>query len=176
MTGHTDSDASHPRRAPDDTALQFLQTQIGYVTAHLQIADGKAAGVITYVSVLTGYTSSGFSLSAGPHYAFAVWLALIGTSVGLVALAAAFLALVPRGSPGRDSNDPFSWVGLSFSGATDSYIDRLPLLSPQEMQRALADVVETCSIVIRRKYRLVAVAIVTSLVATTLQVVSWTIA
>ena len=176
MMEHTDSDASDPARASDDTALQFLQTQIGYVTAHLQIADGKAAGVIAYVSVLSGYTSSRFSLSAGPPYAFAVWLALIGAGVGLVGLAAAFLAVVPRGWRGKDPSDPFSWVGLSFSGSTGPYTDRLPLLAPRDMQRALADVVETCSIIIRRKYRLVAVAIVTSLVATALQVVSWTVA
>lgn len=171
-----DSLTSQLPAASDDMAFQFLQTQISYVTSHLQIADGKAAGLIAYVSILSGYTSSRISLSAGPPYELAALLALIGGGVGLVALAAAFLAVVPRGWPGRDRNDSFSWVGLSSSASTAPYTDRLPQLTPEEMQRALADAVETCSLIISRKYRLVSVAIWTSFVATALQGASWLLA
>ena len=171
-----DSGTSQSSPASDDTAFLFLQTQISYVTSHLQIADAKAAGVIAYISVLSGYTSSKISLSAGPPYGFAAWLALIGGSVGLLALAAAFLAVMPRGWPGRDPNDPFSWAGLSSGASTAPYTDRLPQLTPREMQRALADTVETCSLAVSRKYRLVSVAILTSIVATALQGASWLVA
>jgi hypothetical protein len=172
MTGQ-DSGTSRSSPASDVTAFEFLQTQINYVTSHLQIADAKAAGLIAYISVLSGYTASKINLSAGPPYGLAAWLALIGGAVGLVALAAAFLVVMPRGWPGRDPRDPFSWVGLSSAASAAPYIDRLPQLTPREMQRALADTVETTSLIISRKYRLVSVAVVTSLAATALQAVSW---
>ncbi len=172
----TDSGTSQSSPASDDMALQYLQTQIGYVTSHLQIADAKAAGVIAYISVLSGYTGSKVSFSAGPPNSLASWLAVIGAGVGLGALAAAFLAVTPRGWPGRDSNDPFSWVGLSSAASRAPYTDRLPLLTPREMKRALADTVETCSLILIRKYRLVSAAILTSIAATALQCSSWLVA
>jgi hypothetical protein len=171
-----DSGTNQSCPASDDTICQFLLAQISYVTTHFQIADAKGAGVIAYISVLSGYTASKTSLSAGPPYGLATWLALIGGGVGLVALATSFLALMPRGWSGKDSNDPFSWVGLSSVASIVPYTDRLPQLTLLEMQRALADTVETCSFIIRRKYRLVSLAILTSFVATALQGASWLVA
>ena len=60
---HTDPGTSRSSPASDDTTFEFLQTQISYVTSHLQIADAKAAGLIAYISVLSGYTASKVSLS-----------------------------------------------------------------------------------------------------------------
>lgn len=169
----TESGTGQPSPASDDTRFQFLQTQISYVTSHLQIADAKAAGVIAYISVLSGYTASKISLSAGLPFALGVWLALIGVGVGLLALAAAFLAVMPRGWLGRDPKDPFSWIGLSSAASTVPYADRLPQLTEREMQRALADAVETCSLIISRKYWLVSASILASMLATALQGASW---
>lgn len=170
-----DSDTTEPA-ASDDMRLQFLQTQISYVTCHLQIADAKAAGVIAYISVLSGYTASKISLSAGPPYGLAAWLGVIGGAIGLVALASAFLAVVPRSWPGRDPKDPFSWVGLSPAASSNPYPDRLSQLTPRDMQHALADAVETASLIINRKYRHVVVSVLSSLAASALQASSWLVA
>ena len=168
-----DSLTSQLPAASDDIAFQFLQTQISYVTSHLQMADGIAAGLVAYVSVLSDYTSSRISLAGGLPYEAAAWLALIGGGVGLVALATAFLAVVPRRWPGRDRTDSFSWVGLSSAASTEAYADRVPQLTQQSMRRALADAIETCSLIISRKYRLVSVAIWRSFGATAVQGASW---
>ena len=170
------SDTSQSFPASADVAFQFLQTQTSYVTSHLQIADAKAAGVIAYISIVSGYTASKVSISAGPPYQLAAWIALSGAAIGLVALAMAFLAVMPRGWPGRDPDDPFSWVGLAAAASTAPYTERLPLLTAGEMQHALADTVETCALIIHRKYRLVSASILTSILATVLQSASWFVA
>lgn len=172
MKTKTDFDTSVSPASVEMT-FKFLQMQISYVTSHLQIADGKAAGIIAYVSILSGYTASKVRLNAEPSFGIAVWFALIGGAIGFIALLAAFLVVIPRGWPGRNSTDPFSWVGLSAAACATPYVDRLPQLTLREMQRALADSVETTSLIISLKYRLVSVAVVTSIVATALQTVSW---
>jgi len=171
----TDS-INQPSPALDDTALQFLQMQVTYVTSHLQIADAKAAALIAYISVLFGCTASKVSIAPGAPYGLAAWPALIGVFIGSVSLVSAFLAVYPRSWPGRDAQDPFSWVGLSGAASTAPYVDRIPKLTATEMKEAVADAVETCSLIIRRKYSLVSAAVVTSLVATPLMVASWLLA
>jgi len=155
-----------------EKAFAFLQTQVNYVTWHLQIADSKAAAIITYISVLSGYTASKVSLSAEPLYQIAGWLAMIGWVVGFVAQMGAFLAVLPRDWPGRDPRDTFSWVGLSASASLQPYSDRILQMTVEEMQKAIADTVETCSLVILRKYRYVSIAVVCSLIASVLQTAS----
>lgn len=159
--------------ASPESAFQFLQVQIAYGTSHLQIADAKAAGIIAYITVLSGYTASKDSISTEQSLKLAGWLALSGGVVGLVALAAGFFAVMPRRWPGRFPHDPFSWVGLSAAAAGVPYHERLPELTLSEMNQALADTVETCACIIHRKYRLITVAVLASIGATALQSVSW---
>jgi len=169
-SGHLGAPGS---QGSDDIRFQFLHAQVSSVTSHLHLADAKAAGVIAFISVVSGYTATKISLVSPSSYGVAQWLGLIGGATGLAALAMAFLAVLPRGWPGRDPKDPFSWVGLSGAAATTPYPDRLSALTVREMQRALADHVETCSLIIRRKYRLVAASILLSLTAAALQASSW---
>jgi hypothetical protein len=149
---------------------------MSYVTAHLQIADGKAAGVIAYISVLSGYAASKVSLSEGLPPGFSGWLALIGGGIGLIALILAFMVVKPRRWQGRDPADPFSWVGLSSAASADPYPERLSRLTSDEIQRGLADTVETCSLIIAWKYRFVTAAILSAMVSTIMQVASWIVA
>lgn len=97
-----------------------------------------------------------------------------GASVGLVAVATGvLLAVMPRSWPGKDPNDPFSWIGMSSAKSAVPYSDLLRQLTLREMQPTLVDTVETCSLIIDRKYRLFSASILTIMPATAMQVASW---
>ena len=62
---NTGTNPGRPSPAMDDMAFGFLQTQVGYFYSHLQIADAKAGGLIAYISVLSGSTTSKVSPRQG---------------------------------------------------------------------------------------------------------------
>lgn len=171
----TDTSANPtPKSGFKEDKLVFLQAQIECATSHLQIADAKAGGTIAFVAILVGHTSGGLGTSVGNSVT--LWsraLIASGLTAAIVALIAAFAVLLPRGWKGRDSTDPFSWVGLSNSANEDPYPDRIESLTARDMHRALADTAETLSLVIRRKYSLVTVGVWATLIATILLGVSW---
>ncbi len=176
MTAKDPTALTTPSVDPDVTKLQFLQTQVSYLTSHLQIADAKAAGVVAYVSVLGGYTANKLSAAGGLGPTFASWLAVVSIGVGAVAIALAFLAVIPRGWAGTDPRDVFSWAGRSNLASSQPYPESIGQLTHREMQRSLADSVETSSLIVRRKYRLVAASIITALVSTLGQGAYWILA
>lgn len=155
-----------------ESVLQYLQIQIGYLTSHFQIADARAAGVVAYVSVLTAFTATKFaSLTSGGHLTDR--LAAAGVGFAAIAIAAAFIAIIPRGQGGRDPFDPFSFVGLANSKGSDPYPSRLPTLTPDDMAEALADTAETCAGILWTKYRWVAGSVLAGLLATLFQGTFW---
>ena len=157
----------------DAPRLQFLDIQIRYVTSHFQIADAKGAGIVTYLTVLCGYTASRVSAAGGVGPNFASWLAVASLGLATVAIVLAFLAVIPRAWVGVNPQDAFSWLGRAALASSEPYHKSIVQLTHEEMQRSLADTVESAALILRHKYRLVATSIVLALASTVGQGIFW---
>lgn len=152
--------------------FQFLMAQIEYATTHLQIADTKAAGVIAYISLLTSYTVSKLDITRGTGINDK-WIALISLGIGGVAIVTALLVILPRTYPGQIPDDAFSWQGIARASKSASYTTKIAHLKLEEMELALADTMESISLVLNKKYVLVRLALISALVSSLGQAVFW---
>ncbi|MBT3376925.1 MAG: hypothetical protein HN406_15085 [Lentisphaerae bacterium] len=159
-----------------ELTLQFLSLQIGTLTSHLQIADAKTAGVIAYITVLSGYTVTKVGAPVALLPSAAGWFALAGAFTAFLGLAAAFMTVLPRGWRGRRPYDPFSWVGLATTAHHTPYSDRITKLTQTEMVDALADAVESTSLIVAAKYKCVSASIYLAIASSILQIASWLVA
>lgn len=157
----------------DELKLKFLDAQVRYVTAHIQIADTKAAGIIAYMSVLTGYTATRIDIAKSAPPSLHQWIAIGSVAVGGVAVALALLCVLPRRNRGNLGPDTFSWVCIAEQFSRGLYRDRIGNITSEEMQQSLADTVEGKSLVIRTKYNLVTGALWLSLLSSAGHAAYW---
>lgn len=153
--------------------FSFLQSQIQYVTTHLQLADQKAGAVIVFNTVLCGCSLAVLSETVPAGSLASGDLLKVAVSLSMLALSCAFVAVLPRLGAGRDVRDLFSWLGVSESARATSHFSRLQASSDAEYEEALADTVEMCSVIAARKYSVVRIAIALSAMGTIVHVVAW---
>jgi hypothetical protein len=172
MAGTTQQQLGSTTASSKEERLQFLMSQIGYATLHLQIADTKAAGVIAYVSLLTSYTVSKLDLSQSVPIN-AKWVGLTSLVIAGVAIVFALLVILPRARPGNIHDDTFSWQGVANASKSVPYAKRIASLTSEEMEQALADTMEAVSLIIGMKYSLARTALIAALLSSIGQAVFW---
>ena len=121
-------------RSSFEQRMQFLTSQIQYLTSHFQIADTKAAGIIAYLSLLTSYTVGKLDISRGVPMNATKWLAGISLIIGGCAIVLALLVILPRfWRKVGVSDETYSWIGLSKMSESTFYPNRVTDLTTEEM-------------------------------------------